>query len=300
MATTNEERYLDTKISEENSTQASDVSPISPPGPELSNCTSRFLIKTDETISHLSRILSTASGTDTLLLTICYTSLLSSTILTSISLARLRNTARILINKVLTLPPETTILLTMKTIPSSRLLKLSMRLKALSSLISDVRIFARLWGLISIWTWAKSVFVENPNEDQTLNQLERLQVIANIGYQYLENYAYLSSKGVLGWSQKKQNRAWIWSSRFWALHVILEFVRLWREKRVREEKGKCKANEKSLWINDWENQVLINTAYAPLTVHWSLEKGLVNEFFVGLLGSIVGLIKIRQVWNKTR
>ncbi|KAI6245397.1 hypothetical protein HI914_06622 [Erysiphe necator] len=299
MARIDEEKLKDPENKDEATISAAALSPKLPLVAELSNNTSCFLNKTDQTISHLSRILSTPSGTDSLLLTICYTSLLTSTILTSISLARLRNTVRILINKALTLPPETTFVLTMKTIPSSRLLNLSMRLKALSSLVSDVRIFSRLWGLITIWTWAKSAFKENPNEDWALNQLEKSQVIASIGYQFLENHAYLSSKGILGWSKKKQEKAWVWSSRFWALYVMLEFIRLWREKRVREEKGKYKINEKSQWISDWEKRVLINTVYAPLTVHWSLEKGLISDFFVGLLGSTVGMIKMRQVWNKT-
>ncbi|RKF81392.1 Uncharacterized protein C1F12.04c [Golovinomyces cichoracearum] len=253
-----------------------------------------YLKKTDQIISHLSDILSTPSGTDTLLLTICYTSLLSSTILTSISLARLRNTARLLIKKVLTLPPETTVLLTTTTIPTSRLLKLSVRLKALSSLISDVRIFARLWGLLGIWRWGKAVLVEKRDDDTILRQAKSVQVLANIAYQYLENYAYLSGKGILGLSKEKQAKAWTWSSRFWAMHVMLELVCLWRKKVLQEEKGKDKTEDES---SDWNRQILVNIAYAPLTVHWSMERGLVSEFWVGLLGSIVGAIKTHQVWN---
>merc|ERR1711977_765913 len=47
----------------------------------------------------------------------------------------------------------------------------------------------------------------------------------------------------------------------------------------------------------WRRQLLINAAYAPLTIHWSLEKGLVGEFWVGLFGSVAGLAKLKEAWR---
>ncbi len=67
-----------------------------------------YLSKTDATISRLSKILSTPSGTDTLLMTIGYTSLLTSSVLSSISLARLHHTVRLIIEKAISLPADTT------------------------------------------------------------------------------------------------------------------------------------------------------------------------------------------------
>jgi len=261
-----------------------------------------YLKKTDAQITHLSTILSTPRGTDTLLLTLCYTSLLTSSVLTSVSLARIRLFTQKLINRAISLPPNTTLLIPTSALPSSNLLTVSRRLKALSALISDYRMFTRLWGLLAIWRWGKGVFVESTESDLILKRISEVQVIANIFYQYLENGAYLSSKGVLGWSKERQGRAWVWSSRFWMLHVGLDFVRLGREivlRKEKEQKSEVEEEGEREWKAKWRKDMVVNLAYAPLTVHWSLEKGLVTEFWVGLLGSVAGWTGLKVLWHST-
>jgi hypothetical protein len=110
----------------------------------------------------------------------------------------------------------------------------------------------RLWGLLSIYNWGKRVY-SSPPKDALARGVVYTQVASNLAYQYLENGAYLASKGVLGWSKEKQTRAWIWSSRFWMLHVGLDFVRLWREANLRTLKGKAKegSDEDNKWISKW-------------------------------------------------
>jgi hypothetical protein len=130
------------------------------------------------------------------------------------------------------------------------------------------------------------------------------QVVVNIAYQFLENYAYLSSKGVLGWSSEKQNRAYVWSSRFWVAHVGLDFVRLFHENIMRRnKKGKGKEGVEDLaetaWRMKWRKEIVVNMAWAPLTAHWSLEQGLVSDFWVGLLGSVAGITGLRELWKNT-
>jgi hypothetical protein len=263
-----------------------------------------YISKTDHTIDRLSKILSTPSGTDTFLCTLCYSSLLTSTVLSSISLHRIHSAALQLIEKAISLPPNTTVIIDTSSIPSSKLLITAQRLKALSSLISDFRIFARLWGLLGIWKWGKRV-LENPPEDSVLRSVSYAQVVVNIAYQYLENYAYLSSKGVLGWSTEKQNRAYIWSSRFWMAHVGLDFVRLYHENAVRgrNKKGKGKEGvedlEESAWRAKWRKQLVVNSAWAPLTLHWGLEQGLVGDIWIGVLGSVAGIANLRELWKNT-
>jgi hypothetical protein len=272
-----------------------------------------YLKKTDLTISHLSKILSTPSGTDTVLLTICYTSLLTSSVLSSISLARIHRLALETIEKAISLPPNTTVIIDTHNsrIPTSRLLVTAQRLKALSSLISDFRIFVRLWGLLGIWNWGKAV-MNTPPKDLFIRRIAQLQVLVNVFYQYLENYAYLSSKGVLGWSPEKQNKAWIWSSRFWMAHVGLDFLRLAREYAVREERGTDDERRKDgghgavrtdrgerEWWTKWRREMLVNGAWAPLTLHWSLEKGILGDFGVGVFGSVAGVVRFRELWKNT-
>jgi hypothetical protein len=247
-----------------------------------------YLKKTNRRLEHLNTILSTPSETDTFLLTLCYTSLLTSTVLSSISLRQIHKAALQIIEKAISLPPNTTVIIDTSTIPPSKLLITAQRLKALSDLISDFRIFARLWGLLGIWKWGKST-AENPPEDVVVRRLVYSQVVVNIFYQYLENGAYLSSKGVMGWSSEKQNSAWIWSSRFWMAHVGLDFIRLYREWTLRKKRGS----------EEERREMVVNLAYAPLTVHWSLEKGLVGDFWVGLLGSVAGVAGFGALWKNT-
>jgi hypothetical protein len=259
-----------------------------------------YLSKTDATLSHVSRVLSTPSGTDTFLLTLCYTSLLSSSLLSSLSLHRIHAAARQFISQAIALPPNTTVIIDTSSLPPSRLLITSRRLKALSELVSDFRIFVRLWGLLSIYNWGKRVY-NSPPTDTLVRRIVYTQVASNIAFQYLENGAYLASKGVLGWGKEKQGRAWIWSSRFWMLHVGLDFVRLWREARLRVLKGKARpgSDEENKWLAKWRREIVVNAVWAPLTLHWSLEEGFASDFWIGVLGSVAGLAGFRELWRNT-
>jgi Peroxisomal biogenesis factor 11 (PEX11) len=270
-----------------------------------------YVQKADRTVEQLSRMLSTPAGTDTLLLTICYTSRLSAAVLSSISLHRLHQAAREFVDKAVSLPPNTAVIIDTSNIPPSRLLITATRLKALSTLISDFRTFTRLWGLIGIYKWGKST-LQSPPEDVVLRQIAYMQVISNIFFQYFENGAYLSSKGVLGWSPEKQGRAWRYSSRFWMTHVTLNFVRLYRETVLRANRGTTEQKrtdgpkgdvitdrDEVEWLARWRKDMVSNFAWAPLTVHWSLESGLVSEFWVGLLGSVAGVAGLRVLLKNT-
>lgn len=123
------------------------------------------------------------------------------------------------------------------------------------------------------------------------------QILANVAFQYIENGAYLASKGVLGWDQKKQNKAWAWSSRFWAAHVGLEFWRLAYELRNAKQEGS--EGEQREVKAAWKRSLISNIAWAPLTLHWSVETGLISDLSVGLFGSLAGMVAFKQVWKST-
>jgi len=273
--------------------------PTPPPRPSLSTLRAwlpLYAKRTDRLIAHLNRILSTPRGIDTLLLTIGYSSLLSSKLLASISLHQLRHRVARLISAISTLPKDATVVIDASSVPAPRLLRLAQSLKALSALISDFRNFMRLWGLLSIWRWGRGL-IDSPPADVTQKRIAWAQVAVNVAYQYLENGAYLASKGVLGWDKRKQSWAWAWSSRFWAAHVGLDIYRLLYElslMREKSEKGEPEQVEAR-----WKREMATNLAWAPLTLHWSTETGLVGEFWVGFLGSIAGVIRLSQVWKST-
>jgi len=299
-----------------------EISPKSTPPPVPSQPSSRvasldtlqswlplYLKKSDRAVSHLSRILSTPSGTDTFLMTICYSSLAASRLLSSISLHRLHAAARKLMSAASDLPANTTIIIETGSLRTPLLIRLSNSLKALSDLIGDFRIFVRLWGLLGIWKWGKSL-LDDPPADLVLKRIAWAQVLVNVLYQFLENGAYLASKGVLEWSADKQTKAWIWSSRFWAAHVALDFWRLAHErdirrakliKAMREGNASKVAKERGRLQEEkaWRKDMVVNLAYAPLTVHWSLEKGIVGDVWVGLLGAVAGVAGLRELWKET-
>ncbi|CAL3966409.1 hypothetical protein PZA11_003071 [Diplocarpon coronariae] len=270
------------------------TSKATPPPPTLKTLRTWlpvYLSKTDQTLSRLSNILASPSQTDALLLTIGYSSLLVSSLLANISLPRIRLQALSLIEKAINLPLGKPLSISTSEFLPSLLLITSQRLKAFSALISDFRIFVRLWGLVSLYTWGRSTWTQGGG-DSIARGIAAAQVLINIAFQSLENGAYLASKGVLGWSGEKQGRAWVWSSRFWAAHVGLEFVRLGRERVVRGKGGK-KEEE------GWWRELVVNAAYAPLTIHWSLKKGLMSELWVGVFGSVVGVVKMREIWRQS-
>ena len=158
------------------------------------------------------------------------------------------------------------------------------------------------------------------------------QVVACALYQGLENGAYLAGKGVLGWKKERIARAWIWSGRAWCAYVALELARLgyeWRELRGQQagrrrksmEMEKSQLTEKEGEVVEkgdlelrmdkvedeglkerygrWYREVGVNVAYAPMTVHYSLEDGILGEGALGGLGVVVGALSIGQAWNET-
>jgi hypothetical protein len=173
--------------------------------------------------------------------------------------------------------------------------------------------FMRLFGLIGMYQWGKSTLIDPP-KDKIMRTLVAGQVIVNTCYQVLENMAYLNKHAVLKFSKRTEGKMWLWSTRCWAAHIALEFLRL---ERVRMLKGN-KGGRDYEWIKTW----IANAANAPLSVsdtsmseervkwplvrdaddgiqlHWSVEKGLIPDTAVGAFGGVAGIIGLRDAWNK--
>ncbi|KAI5926356.1 hypothetical protein F4810DRAFT_532171 [Camillea tinctor] len=157
--------------------------------------------------------------------------------------------------------------------------------------------------------------VEKKTSSSSTDRLETsiawAQLLSCVVFQALENGAYLASKGVLGLAPSSQAKAFRWSARFWGTFVGLELGRLWYEayrrgRRTRAEKfggGEKSAavveREERDWSEAWRKSVIRNLSWFPLTLHWSLEQGLVNELTIGALASIPGYIQMRDLWRRT-
>ena len=294
----------------------------------------RYLARTagtaDRTLVRLSKLLSTPSGTDVLLCTTSYTLTLIHAVLSRVLERRLASIATEIAEKAegVLLPGETLI----ASLPAPTSTKVIAQVvgssKALAAVISDFRIFVRLWGVLGLYTWARDTYQDRLPEDASrkekiLKGLTWTAIMSCVGFQVLENGAYLSSKGALttaSWTgdvgKARENAWWLWSSRFWAAYVGVELVRLGvqqyyasppetiavssgdgeKEDKIQRE-VRIKARKLENWL--WWKDLASNLAYAPMTVHWSLEQGLLSDWGVGACGMVAGGALLADAWRKT-
>jgi hypothetical protein len=168
---------------------------------------------------------------------------------------------------------------------------LTPRLKKLSGKLSDVRILLRLHGIIPTYRWMLSTHASPPT-DPVLATVAKLQTYVNMLYFPLENAAYLASQEIIPMSTRTETDLWLWSCRFWGAHVALDFVRLWKERQIHLKGKATEEGDEGQWERKWWAQVAMNVAYAPLTVHWSLENGLLKNVDLGYLGVIAAIASI--------
>ncbi|CAG8798176.1 45731_t:CDS:2, partial [Gigaspora margarita] len=104
----------------------------------------------------------------------------------------------------------------------------------------------------------------------------------------------------------------IWSCRWWALYVALQFWHLaseWsilkrrrRELRVdgedvetvQKQKRELKAEGDRIF-----RETLINVGYFPLTLHWSIENSRFPDVGVGVFGTLAAFYELSHAWRAT-
>ncbi|KAF5327595.1 hypothetical protein D9619_004113 [Psilocybe cf. subviscida] len=195
----------------------------------------------------------------------------------------------------------------------------------LESLLSDSRTLWRIWGLLPIFQWLISL-ERNPPATRNLLTIERLQGWSMLGYYPLEHLYYLRMHKIIPesipspttiFAEKKKripldvNGMALWSTRFWAAYIFLHFAHLWedlkllkqRHASIKKAKSTLTKEEKSEMAQRWDafwSEVVINLGYLPLTVHWSLEKGLFsNDVWVGVFGLVAAVASFRTGWKAT-
>ncbi|KAG0301356.1 hypothetical protein BGZ98_008427 [Dissophora globulifera] len=200
------------------------------------------------------------------------------------------------------------------------------RIRNLSGPISDFRILLRYYGLLPLIQWMQYVDSDNsPSPSPLLLLLDRLQNICNLIYYPLEHIYWLGAHEIIPISMEKTNRIAIWSCRFWAAYVALQFVHLAEEYRLyktrlltieaqvkaadkkaketgepvdksvyKTELAALRTEKKGIFIN-----TIINTGYLPLTVHWSLEKSSFPDVGVGIFGGIAAVAQFYVTWKSS-
>lgn len=222
--------------------------------------------------------------------------------------------------------PGETLIAPLPASPSTKLLAQTVgSSKAVADLIADYRIFVRMWGLLGLYTWARDTYLsplpkDAGQRDKLLRATTWAAIASCVVFQVLENGAYAASKGMLtseSWTgeagKRRETWWWIWSSRFWAAYVGCELLRLvieraYREPRVevagdgeKEDKLRLEQEKKEAHSQSftWWKDLVSNIAYAPMTLHWSVEEGLLSELQVGVFGTIAGGALLAHAWRKT-
>ncbi|KAF9877387.1 peroxin 11C [Colletotrichum karsti] len=272
----------------------------------------------DSFVAHLTRCFATPSGIDVVLCFICYTSRFSASALDALYASSLRRSARRLVSLALSLPPDATILLSTAP-PASAAATLASRaaghLRALATLTSEARTIMRLWALLPMYLWLRRLMTapkptpeEKEKRDASGAAFDRalswFQVTACILLQSLESSSYLASKGVLPMTPAQQGTAARWSVRFWSCFVgselgrlLVEYLR--RRKALQQGAVDVKSAEYRDSLDVWTRTLMRQASWFPLTVHWSMDKGFVPEMGIGFLGSIPGIVQMRQLWKET-
>jgi Peroxisomal biogenesis factor 11 (PEX11) len=244
----------------------------------------------DACIARLNKILVTSSGVDTSLTLVGYSLYFVASQLSWLQTLELQS-----LNNALK--------------PSTSLASLTVSLKTLAGMCSDFRAFTRLWGMLGVWASVKRTYL-NPPKDSVVNGLAWAQTATLGAYLFYENGYYLAGKGVLqGWSPQKQKRWAKISLKMFLAYVVLEWVRLFRARQLREEEKKRnngleKVSEESEALRKqeeavWWRTAMIDAIYTPLSMHWASENGMLSDGWVGALMTVVGWVKFRAVWAQT-
>ena len=256
-------------------------------------------------------LISSPSNTDTLLLTTSYTLHLLHSLLNTVQNTRLTLATIALARSLSKTAPEAllpgeTLVATISSNPNSRVVRASHSAVKLAELIDDFRIFSRLFGLVGIWLSASKAW-RNPHEDRIVRWTIAVQVLSIAIFQALENAAYLASKGVFALKKSTISKSYVWSARFWATYVGLEFVRLGRTRVLarrkqlevgasEKEDAEVAKVEKVKREARWWRDIYVNAAWAPMTVHYGLQGGFMGEGLIAVLGLLPGLVGLREAW----
>ncbi|KAK5673442.1 hypothetical protein BDV3_005633 [Batrachochytrium dendrobatidis] len=201
---------------------------------------------------------------------------------------------------------------------------LAVRVSNFAGPVSDFRVLLRYYGLIPLFQWI-ILSEKNPSPSSVIQTLTRLQNLANVIYYPLEHVYWLALHQVIPMSEKTRDKIGMWSCRFWAAYVLLYFYQLFEEKRmldmrrhnlkmitsaskvntateskvtqldadkIKAERLAIREESKALAIN-----TLINAAYFPLTIHWSLETSSFPDIGVGIFGTVAAVAQIYTAWK---
>ncbi|CAH2351768.1 hypothetical protein CLIB1423_04S05534 [[Candida] railenensis] len=171
---------------------------------------------------------------------------------------------------------------------------LAVHLKAISSYLSDIRIFNRLTDSIKYMPWIIDEYRALKDPAHAAPKLDRLinlvQALNCLVLELLENAGWLTDHN---WVGTNNNEYWcietyIWCSRVWGAYLVIEIIELFRRVPV------------SKWDKSWKINVFKQLVQVPLVVHWSLYDGCLSPFWVGVCGSCASWWDFKDLWSSVK
>lgn len=238
------------------------------------------------------KVFASTSSVDSVLYFICYFSLLSSSILANKpKIQKFLQDQRLKLVKALTnfgvkFDGRLKSLAREYPIPQTPV-PLADNLKAMSSYISDVRIFNRLGDCLKYMPWIideYTLFVTEGGSTRFINLLQALNCWA---LEFFENAGWYTDHK---WVTTGDNDWWcmftyIWSSRIWGVYILIEIIEMIRRTPV------------SKWDKNWKIGLFKQVIQLPLVLHWSLYEGCLTPFWVGLCGCGASWWGFKDVMN---
>lgn len=173
----------------------------------------------------------------------------------------------------------------LKKINSKRGQLISAKLKLLSSYLSDVRIFNRMWALFGLLPWA--IDTVGKSKGGPLTSIHIFQAVTGVLLQLFENVGFVGDHHFTTQSDKLTYWFNIWCCRLWAGYVVSDLAMNYVEYRASPKM------RPSL-----RRSVISNLGNLPLTVHWSLDKGCLSPLLVGLCGTMSSIARTRFYWQE--
>ncbi|KAF5009590.1 hypothetical protein FDECE_4194 [Fusarium decemcellulare] len=265
----------------------------------------------DAFVLHLHRCIRTRGGTDTVLLFTTYSARLVGAILDVLGRTTLRHSARKLVELAFQLPPSSTVVLSTASAPplAALALDLSKRIKGFTDMMGEWRTMNRMWGIVATYLAARDLLHrirgqkqnENgekvPPPDRLNTLIETIQVLLLVGYHFGEATWLLTSKGATNVSAKTSNKLAIYGARSWSTWVFLELFRLLVERARRTPTDDVAVEEE--WKTNWKADFVGTLPWAPLSVHWGTEGGMLPELAVAALATWPATNMIKNLWRQT-
>ncbi|CAH0043946.1 unnamed protein product [Clonostachys solani] len=183
------------------------------------------------------------------------------------------------------------------------------RFQTLTGFLDEWQMINRMFGLLDVLVGTGQFLrevrrrrKENLAVDRKDIVLEGLQHVSMISFHLCEGAACLASKKILTLPSKARNQLSFAAVRAWAVFTFLDLARGVIEYKRMTKRGDTTSpkeqKEGGQDMQQWRSQFLINLAWAPVTVHWGVDGGLLPDSLASLLAVYATSGIFKDVWKR--